>query len=612
MGRTRNVKTRGWDKPSQMTIQELKDELRKKGVDFPAWCKKKKLVAIFEKISSQNSRKRPPSHKRSRTVSGVTFEQPVVAGQARDLSDDDEQCDMDIGVNDSMVARDGAGATITGDGASGRSGRSRSGASGASSRNVSPSAPLSVQQATASVGVIPEAWNNGGSIQQTTVRPEVQVSSMSGMLDEMRTLLAEQKQLVTGPGKDYAHAHGVLPPNRQQQWPTSMMEEQDQPCTLATAMGMPQQNKPNTNHMQRYTTMPATVPADRGITCSRNGSGNNDVPLPHDHDVDVRLEHYSRPGHNYVAPGNRSMSFPVSGSTDVIDDQYPTNVNLACSIPGLNITRGVSVGYASDSLPRVDIVSPSIRRDIIAGKDVNLAALLIPGYNTDDSSSRHLVRGSEIVPLKPLTDSRLTRTLTLPEFLKAFSVYKNVMTGVYPVRRAELDTYQNDIIDMATRFPAAFYEYHKAFSARAAAMLTNNNIKIDWATRDTTLFCSIFAGQRANTCTVCNSLTHTATFCSQTFQSQGHKTVFNSPQHNSNVDRARPHSDMWGRQRVVYQGKEICNNFNATAGCNKTSCRFCHICSCCKSPNHPGHLCKTVRLNATSERSRKDISTPSK
>jgi hypothetical protein len=461
--------------------------------------------------------------------------------------------------------------------------------------------------------VIPEAWDNGGSVHQPIVQQNgIEVTSFSDMLGEMRALLAEQKQLVADSGAVRAHAHGALPPDcQQQQWPMSMTQTHVQESfTLASAMGMPQQKEPRINYnpvqIGRQTAIPIAV--DRRIPYSQShdardvndSSGNNDVPLPH---VDDRC----RPEQNYVVTGNRCMSFPISGSTNAINDHCPVNVNPISSIPGLNITRGVSVGYASDSLPRIDIVSPSTRKDIIAGRDINLAALLIPGYNTDESSSRHLVKGSEIIPLKPLTDSRLTRSLTLSEFLKAFSVYKNIMTEVYPVRRAELDTYQNDIIDMATRFPAAFYEYHKAFSARAAAMLTNNNIKIDWATRDTTLFCSIFAGQRANTCTVCNSLTHTATFCSQTSQSAGHKTGFNSPQLNTNVDRARPRSDIWGRQRIVYQGREICNNFNATTGCAKASCRFSHVCSRCKSPNHPVPLCKTAPLNA--EKSKRDIPT---
>ena len=190
-------------------------------------------------------------------------------------------------------------------------------------------------------------------------------------------------------------------------------------------------------------------------------------------------------------------------------------------------------------------MSPATRTDIILGKDINLAALLIPGYNTTVSSNRHMVQGDEIIPLKPLSDSRLNRVLTMPEFLIAFSVFKNVFTSAYPLRTAELDAYQNDIIDMAAMFPGqSFYDFidfiecftttflrahswlnwvdqslydcHKTFSARSAAMLACHIIKIDWSTRDTTLFCSIFAGHKANACSLCNSLSHTTVFSPQT------------------------------------------------------------------------------------------------
>ena len=182
------------------------------------------------------------------------------------------------------------------------------------------------------------------------------------------------------------------------------------------------------------------------------------------------------------------------------------------------------------------------------------------------------------------------------------------MTEAYPVRRAELDTYQNDIIDMATRFPSAFYEYHKAFSARAAAMLANNNLKIDWASRDTTMYCSIFAGHRASACTVCSSLTHSAPFCPQTFPSQVNRPG-TKHQSNSRLDNSLPTSDVRGRPRVVFQGKEICNNFNATGGCTRLSCTFCHMCSICKSRNHPAFLCKRSHMNAQPyDRSKKDHS----
>jgi hypothetical protein len=90
------------------------------------------------------------------------------------------------------------------------------------------------------------------------------------------------------------------------------------------------------------------------------------------------------------------------------------------------------------------------------------------------------------------------------------------MCEVFPHRRQELDSYQRDIIEMATRFPGmAFYDYHKAFSGRAATLLSTYNVKIDWSVKDTNLFCSIFAGHKANACAICSSQVHITEFCPQ-------------------------------------------------------------------------------------------------
>ena len=198
---------------------------------------------------------------------------------------------------------------------------------------------------------------------------------------------------------------------------------------------------------------------------------------------------------------------PLSGSS--LGNEYPYSSTS-------DIYNQPELGVSADSVPHVIIVSPSIRRDIIAGKDINLASLLIPGYKTDLEQTRHLMVGDEVVPLKPLTDTRLHRSLTIQEFLKAFDMYKSVMCDAYPIRRSELDKYQSDVIDMSQRFGGvAFYEYHRAFSAKSAALLLNHNVKLDWSKRDTTLFCSIFSGLRANACTICASVAHSSEFCPQ-------------------------------------------------------------------------------------------------
>jgi len=90
-------------------------------------------------------------------------------------------------------------------------------------------------------------------------------------------------------------------------------------------------------------------------------------------------------------------------------------------------------GVPSNSVPLVDIVAPSIKKDIIAGRYVNLASLLISSSN--DSAVRELSLGTSSILLKPFTDSPLNRPLTLSEFIVAFNIYKKVMCSAYPQER---------------------------------------------------------------------------------------------------------------------------------------------------------------------------------
>ena len=69
------------------------------------------------------------------------------------------------------------------------------------------------------------------------------------------------------------------------------------------------------------------------------------------------------------------------------------------------------------------------------------------------------------------------------------------MCEVFPPRRPELDAYERDIVEMASKYPGQlFYDYHRKYSAKAAAYLTQSNIKVDWSQRDMILFIEIFSG----------------------------------------------------------------------------------------------------------------------
>ena len=74
-------------------------------------------------------------------------------------------------------------------------------------------------------------------------------------------------------------------------------------------------------------------------------------------------------------------------------------------------------GYSAESLPFMDAVHPSLKKQILEGKDINLASLLIPYYTGPHADP------SVITKERP--DMRLNQELTLAQFIQAFGIYKN-------------------------------------------------------------------------------------------------------------------------------------------------------------------------------------------
>ncbi|VDI30344.1 Hypothetical predicted protein [Mytilus galloprovincialis] len=112
-------------------------------------------------------------------------------------------------------------------------------------------------------------------------------------------------------------------------------------------------------------------------------------------------------------------------------------------------------GYSAETLPFVETISPQLRKNIISGMDINLTSLLIPYYS---GSGTHELSLSEDKNNK--SDPRSSRSLSLGEFIQAFGIYKNIMCTTFPHRRSELDLYERDLVDMATRY-SGLYEFKK-------------------------------------------------------------------------------------------------------------------------------------------------------
>ena len=54
---------------------------------------------------------------------------------------------------------------------------------------------------------------------------------------------------------------------------------------------------------------------------------------------------------------------------------------------------------------------------------------------------RELKVEDKVIPLKPNKDARLSHHLTLDEFIREFTMYKQVICEAYPTRWEELDKY---------------------------------------------------------------------------------------------------------------------------------------------------------------------------
>lgn len=99
----------------------------------------------------------------------------------------------------------------------------------------------------------------------------------------------------------------------------------------------------------------------------------------------------------------------------------------------------ITFGYSAGSLLLVETLPPHIRQNIVAGKHIHLASLLLPCHGVSDMSDKR-------------PDPRLNKQLSISKFIQAFSTYKNVMCDAFPNRRKELDLYERDIVEMATRY----------------------------------------------------------------------------------------------------------------------------------------------------------------
>ncbi len=171
-------------------------------------------------------------------------------------------------------------------------------------------------------------------------------------------------------------------------------------------------------------------------------------------------------------------------------------------------------------------------------------------------------------------DPRLSKTLTLAEFIVAFGVFRDVICEVFPSRRAELDTYLAIIADLSLTYGGTiFYEYHKSLSAKAAMFIQRFNQRLDWSVVDLTLISRHFTGHQALSCSICGSHTHTPNLCPKTVALQSPK----------------PGSSLQPDPKVMPFATPLCYNFNENV-CKFYNCKYVHACSYCGDV-HPKSVC---------------------
>ena len=238
-------------------------------------------------------------------------------------------------------------------------------------------------------------------------------------------------------------------------------------------------------------------------------------------------------------------------------------------------------GIAGHSISKINLVTPHQRSEIISGKDYNLARLLIP--DSEDFTHKEYLFNSDgdAVPIKAKVDSRLTRNLSLPEFLRAYGIWESVMVETYPHRAAELAQYRYNIIEMHNDFGNLFYQYHKAFSAKAAAALLNHRIKIDWSIVDYKIHMNVFSGRRANSCSLCQGVDHNTDMCSLNVGSRNNAAAKRmSGFEYQNKTSTRP------KRKTLSDGTEVCYPFNENKCWRGETCKNAHVCLKCLSKDH--------------------------
>ena len=242
-----------------------------------------------------------------------------------------------------------------------------------------------------------------------------------------------------------------------------------------------------------------------------------------------------------------------------------------------------------EDLPEMDCVPPYVKKQILEGKDVNLAILL---SSKCDLPQQHTMQyGGFILELNTTKDVILEHNFSLEEFNRTFRKYRSIMCKAYPHTKSELERYEADINEIAHIYGPCFYTYYTLLYAKAAAAITEHNILINLSKVDDKLLNLVTHNVQSRVCNLCGNVDHSSKFCDRA--KHGMPDAAPSSRTSNFLLGARS-TDKRGRPVTTVNGQEVCNNLNYNV-CFRKDCKLLHVCIQCSSKTHGIKLCQSSR-----------------
>lgn len=127
-------------------------------------------------------------------------------------------------------------------------------------------------------------------------------------------------------------------------------------------------------------------------------------------------------------------------------------------------------------------ISSRLHLKIFQGHYVNLISIIPPSPEVDQC----VAPAEGFSAILKASDPHMSKDLSIGQFLATFSVYRDMICSVYPNRQSEFVAYLALIADLHLKYSrSTFFQYHKAFAAKASATLAQSGLTLDWSILDT-------------------------------------------------------------------------------------------------------------------------------